>query len=178
MTEGGEGGSRGARDRTGKWRSHWCRGSANVPAPQRRGFVACDAQLQGAGLPPLWPLAPPLASTQMESRAAIGGNVRRKGGRGSLLLGAPEPRGDGAERESLLLLLGELGQTLLLLLADKTNGSNQRKSTQIKVRVRLISPPNLRQLSLSAFEGLDGVVLQSVVLQHRTDIVHSAQSDG
>lgn len=36
---------------------------------------------------------------------------------GSLLLGAPEARGDGAQRQSLLLLLGrELRQTLLLLL--------------------------------------------------------------
>lgn len=36
---------------------------------------------------------------------------------GSLLLGAPEARGDGAQRQALLLLLGrELRQTLLLLL--------------------------------------------------------------
>lgn len=61
----------------------------------------------------LWPL--PSAPTG--SRAAIGGRVR--GGRGSLLFGAPEPRGDRTERESLFLLLRELGQTLLLLLTDR-----------------------------------------------------------
>ncbi|MEQ2178097.1 hypothetical protein GOODEAATRI_010412 [Goodea atripinnis] len=36
----------------------------------------------------------------------------------------------------------------------------------------------LGQMSLPAFEGLDGIVLQSVVLQNAPNIVHAAQSDG
>lgn len=79
----------------------------------------------------------------MESRAAIGGSVR--GGRGSLLLGAPEPRRDGAERQRLLLLLGELGEALLLLLTDgQTDQSEQSNKTHTHTqnhRVRLISVP-------------------------------------
>lgn len=47
----------------------------------------------------------------------IGGEA---GGRGSLLLGAPETGGDGAEGQPLLLLLRDAGQTLLLLLTDQS----------------------------------------------------------
>lgn len=83
---------------------------------------------------------------------------RAKEWAGSLLLGAPEARGDGAQRQSLLLLLGrELRQTLLLLLVDthKVQSSKSRvlhqgpvvseavqthspkKSTKVLVLVRL-----------------------------------------
>lgn len=59
---------------------------------------------------------------------------------GSLLLGAPEPRGDGAEGESRFLLLGELGQTLLLLLTH-TQPIRSQSISQTETGVRLISPP-------------------------------------
>lgn len=96
-------------------------------------------------------------------------------GWGSLLLGAPKPRGDGADGESLLRLLGELGQTLLLLLTEKT----ESELFQVKPETGAFDFSSyLRQLSLSPLEGLDGVFLQRVVLQHRTHVVHAAHSDG
>lgn len=136
-------------------------------------MTANAAQEQYTGDPPP-PLAPPLTA---------GGEPdcdwwKCERGRGSLLFGAPESRGDGAERESLLLLLGELGQTLFLLLTDRQTTVHQDKEIPGRRR-RVLGPSSyLRKLSLSALEGLDGVVLQSVVLQHRPHVVHSAQSDG
>lgn len=56
----------------------------------------------------------PFGLTLLEGWAAIGG-CEREGH--SLLFGAPEPSGDGAQGDALLLRLGQLSQPLLLLLS-------------------------------------------------------------
>lgn len=134
-------------------------------------LVACCAQIQFQSL---------FTSVLIEIWAVICGKCeRRRDGGGSLLLGPPEPRRNGTKRDSLFLLLRELGQTLLLLLTGRqTELSDQKSSRENKNIVVFGVSSHLRQLSLSTFKGLNGVFLQSVVLQHGANIIHTTQSDG
>lgn len=101
-------------------------------------------------------------------------------------------------------MLRDAGQSLLLLLMD-TDQSDERRQTQthlikrdretwIQVKSTFCSevilhslacdwllcvrPSHLCQLSLAPFEGLYGVLLQSIVLQHRAHVVHATHGNG
>lgn len=148
----------------------WCRAATWNCRPTQTLLVACCAQLQFQSL---------FTSVLIEIWAVIRGKCeRRKDGGGSLLLGPPEPRRDGPKRESLFLLLRELGQTLLLLLTGGQNCQIIKHPVMTEKSLSFGFFSHLRQLSLSTFKGLNRVFLQSVVLQHRADIIHATQSDG
>lgn len=100
--------------------------------PTETLLVACCAQLQFQSL---------FTSVLIEIWAVICGKCeRRRDGGGSLLLGPPEPRRDGTKRESLFLLLRELGQTLLLLLTGRQNCQIKKHPVKTETSLSLISP--------------------------------------
>lgn len=69
-------------------------------------------------------------------------------------------------------------ETLARRCSSSWNTGTRLRLTQELGWTHLTSCSHLGQLSLPLLEGLDGVVLQGVVLQDGAHVVHAAQSDG